>query len=51
MGSDFGAEVYLDDVSLKYEGLAPWEIWLSEAQERMVISIPLHNLDPFLEIC
>ena len=51
MGSDFGAEVYLDDVSLKYEGLAPWEIWLSEAQERMVISVPLHNLDPFLEIC
>ena len=51
MGSDSGAEVYLDDVSLKYEGLAPWEIWLSEAQERMVISIPLHNLDPFLEIC
>ena len=51
MGSDVGAEVYLDDVSLKYEGLAPWEIWLSEAQERMVISIPLHNLDPFLEIC
>ena len=51
MGSDFGAEVYLDDVSLKYEGLAPWEIWLSEAQELMVISIPLHNLDPFLEIC
>ena len=51
MGSDFGAEVYLDNVSLKYEGLAPWEIWLSEAQERMVISVPLHNLDPFLEIC
>ena len=51
LGSEFGAEVYLDDVSLKYEGLAPWEIWLSEAQERMVISVPLHNLDPFLEIC
>ena len=51
MGADFGAEVYLDDVSLKYEGLAPWEIWLSEAQERMVISVPQHNIDPFLEIC
>ena len=51
MGADFGAEVYLDDVSLKYEGLAPWEIWLSEAQERMVVSVSQHNIDPFLEIC
>ncbi|HIM11160.1 TPA: phosphoribosylformylglycinamidine synthase subunit PurL [Candidatus Poribacteria bacterium] len=51
MGADCGAEVYLDDVLLKYEGLAPWEIWLSEAQERMVIAVPPHNLDTFLEIC
>ena len=25
---------YIWKVPLKYEGLAPWEIWLSEAQER-----------------
>ena len=27
-------------VPLKYPGLAPWEIWLSEAQERMVVAVP-----------
>ncbi len=33
-----GADVELNLVPLKYAGLAPWEIWLSEAQERMVVS-------------
>ena len=35
-----GADVELKDVRLKYPGLAPWEIWLSEAQERMVLAVP-----------
>jgi phosphoribosylformylglycinamidine synthase subunit PurSL len=35
-----GAEVDLQRVRLKYSGLAPWEIWLSEAQERMVLAVP-----------
>ncbi len=51
MGEHIGAEVHLERVSLKYEGLAPWEIWLSEAQERMVIAVPPENLDTLLEIC
>ena len=51
MGEDTGAEVHLERVPLKYEGLAPWEIWLSEAQERMVIAVPPDNLDKLLEIC
>ena len=51
MGEHIGAEVHLERVSLKYEGLAPWEIWLSEAQERMVIAVPPENLDALLEIC
>ena len=51
MGEDIGAEVHLERVSLKYEGLAPWEIWLSEAQERMVIAVPPKNLDELMEIC
>ena len=33
-----GADVELGLVPLKYSGLAPWEIWLSEAQERMVVA-------------
>ncbi len=51
MGKDLGAEVHLENVPLKYEGLAPWEIWLSEAQERMVIAVPPENLEALLEIC
>ena len=40
MASESGADVDLKDVRLKYPGLAPWEIWLSEAQERMVLAVP-----------
>ncbi len=51
MGEDIGAEVHLERVPLKYEGLEPWEIWLSEAQERMVIAVPPENLEDLMEIC
>jgi len=40
MGEALGVEVELAEVPLKYPGLAPWEIWLSEAQERMVLAVP-----------
>ncbi|PIS04878.1 MAG: phosphoribosylformylglycinamidine synthase subunit PurL [Candidatus Buchananbacteria bacterium CG10_big_fil_rev_8_21_14_0_10_42_9] len=39
MGEDTGARVDLDKIPLKYHGLAPWEIWLSESQERMVMAV------------
>ena len=39
MGEKLGADVELQDVPLKYPGLTPWEIWLSEAQERMVLAV------------
>lgn len=35
-----GAEVDLTEAPLKYEGLQPWEIFLSEAQERMTLAVP-----------
>ncbi len=35
-----GAVVQLDKVPLKYPGLAPWQIWISESQERMTFSVP-----------
>lgn len=44
MGRTLGADVDLAAAPLKYSGLAPWEIWLSEAQERMVLSVPPANL-------
>ena len=40
MGEEIGAEVWLERAPLKYEGLNPVEIWISEAQERMVFSVP-----------
>ena len=40
MGEEIGAEVWLDQCPLKYEGLSYTEIWISEAQERMVLSVP-----------
>ncbi len=40
-----GAEAELQDVPLKYEGLCYTEIWISEAQERMVLAVPPANLD------
>lgn len=40
MARGIGATVELERVPLKYPGLAPWEIWLSEAQERMVLAVP-----------
>ena len=42
-----GAEVDLTDAPLKYEGLQPWEIFLSEAQERMTIAVPPEQWDAF----
>ncbi len=51
MGAKIGAYVELEKAPLKYQGLAPWEIWLSEAQERMVLAVPPQNLPELLEIC
>ncbi|MDR2399781.1 MAG: phosphoribosylformylglycinamidine synthase subunit PurL [Endomicrobium sp.] len=43
LGEKTGALVYLDRVPLKYDGLVPWEIWISEAQERMVFAVHPKN--------
>ena len=45
-----GAEVNLDAVPLKYEGLDQWEIWVSESQERMTVSVKPDNIDRFREL-
>ncbi len=51
MAEDIGAKVYLERAPLKYEGLSPWEIFLSESQERMMLAIAPEHLDRFREIC
>ncbi len=45
-----GFEVDLEKVPLKYPGLAPWQIWVSESQERMTLSVPEETLDDFMDL-
>lgn len=49
--ADLGAEVHLDNVPLKEEDMSPWEIWVSESQERMMFLVNPENLDEVLHIC
>ncbi len=45
-----GCELDLAKAPLKYDGLKPWEILISEAQERMTLSVPPKHLDEFLNL-
>ena len=45
-----GCHVFLDRVPLKYHGMAPWEIWISESQERMTLAIPKEKIDEFMNL-
>ncbi len=45
-----GAEVNLEKVPLKYPGLQPWQIWISESQERMTLSIPKKKWEVFKKL-
>ncbi|MBS7643057.1 phosphoribosylformylglycinamidine synthase subunit PurL [Candidatus Bathyarchaeota archaeon] len=51
--SNCGAYVNLENVPLKetFPPMAPWEIWVSESQERMELSVPEKNLNKVLNIC
>jgi phosphoribosylformylglycinamidine synthase len=51
MASSIGCNVDLTCVRLKYPGLAPWEIWLSEAQERMVLAVAPENIHALQTLC
>ena len=45
-----GCRVDLDSIPLKYDGLDQWEIWVSESQERMTISVRPEDLGRFMEL-
>jgi phosphoribosylformylglycinamidine synthase len=49
--SSGGCEMHLEKAPLKYYGLDPWEILLSEAQERMTLAVPTEKLDAFMALC
>ena len=51
LGAECGVTVHLEKAPLKYAGLAPWEIWLSESQERMVLSVPKEKMSEFRKVC
>ena len=50
MGVEAGARVELEKVPLKYSGLSYTEIWLSEAQERMVLAVPPQSAEEFISL-
>ena len=47
---DCGVTIDLAKVPLKYQGLAPWEIYISESQERMLITVPPENLERVMAV-
>jgi len=51
MGEEVGAEVWLEKAPLKYEGLTYTEIWISEAQERMVLAVPQESWQELQQLC
>ncbi len=51
MAKDLGAHVELEKAPLKYAGLSYTEIWISEAQERMVLAVAPGNVAALQRIC
>ncbi len=45
-----GAAVDLKKVPLKYDGLDPWQIWVSESQERMTVAVEPEDLEAFMAL-
>ncbi|UCG95181.1 MAG: phosphoribosylformylglycinamidine synthase [archaeon] len=45
-----GVEIDLEKVPLKYLGMHPWEIWISESQERMTLAVSPDKIDRFMEL-
>ena len=50
MGATLGATVDLDKVPLKYEGLSATEVWISEAQERMVLAVAPTDWEKLVQV-
>ena len=46
----YGATIYLDKIPLKEPDISPWEIWVSESQERMMMSVKKEDAQKVLDI-
>jgi phosphoribosylformylglycinamidine synthase len=51
MAAEVGIDVHLDRVPLREEGLEPWEVMISESQERMVAIVSPGRLPEVEEVC
>ncbi|MDQ3067052.1 MAG: phosphoribosylformylglycinamidine synthase subunit PurL [Actinomycetota bacterium] len=51
MARETGIDLHLDQVPLREEGMEPWEVMISESQERMVAVIRPQMLDAVLALC
>ena len=51
MADGVGARIDLRLAPRKYPGLAAWEVWLSEAQERMVLAVHPSRTDEVISVC
>jgi len=51
LGGETGVRVDLEKAPLKYAGLKPWEIWVSESQERMVLAVPPESWKDLQALC
>lgn len=51
IGEDLGVSVDIRNTPLKYQGLSPWEIWVSESQERMIVVADPKKLKALEQIC
>jgi len=49
-GGANGSELHLDRVPLKYAGLDPWQILVSESQERMTFAVPSDKVNDLLKL-
>ncbi|MHA1912508.1 MAG: phosphoribosylformylglycinamidine synthase subunit PurL [Candidatus Kariarchaeaceae archaeon] len=49
-GGRKGAKINIDKIPLREEGMAPWEIMISESQERMLVVVSPDKVDAVCEI-
>jgi phosphoribosylformylglycinamidine synthase II len=51
MTAKSGALVHLHQAPVKYPGLSPWEVWISESQERMVLAVATEHVRGLMDLC
>ncbi len=51
LGEKIGVKIDLARAPVKYQGMSPWEIWVSESQERMVAAVERKQVVRFIAIC